>query len=210
MKDKVFSATEKLTMVKQNILDRVDSAWEYISPLFNGFKETSRFLWVLGISTTVGTLIVSLILTGGLLLGMIHQERAAKNTFLVGASIIGVSSIALAIFTVVIMLLAGHGEVFLCRPLCDSPNFQVIGKLFDKPGLVYENETTDGIIDDLLQLSDASSTVTINATLASAINRCEQNEAVYRVFQIDHLMNVSQLLDLHENDDLENEIEVRG
>lgn len=208
MKDRVYSATEKLTMVKQNILDRVDNAWEYVSPLFNGFKETSRLLWLFGISTSVGTLITSLILTAGLLLGMIHEERAAKNAFIIGASIIGMASLALVIFTIMIMLLAGHGEVFLCRPLYDSPNYQVIGKLFDKPGLVYENKTTDGIIDDLLQLLDASSTITINATLASAINRCELNEALYPVFQIDHLMNVSQLLDLHENDDLETEIEV--
>lgn len=208
MRKRVLDATDNLNLVKKNILERIDIAWEYILPLFNQFRDTSKLLWFFCMSTSIGTLIVSLVLMGGLLLGMIHEERAAKNTFIIGASIIGVASIALATFTIVIMLLAGHGEVFLCRPLYDAPNYQVLGKLFDKPGLVYENETTDGIIDDLLQLSDVSSTITINATLASAINRCEQNDAAYPVFQLDHLMNVSQLLSLKENDDLENEIDV--
>lgn len=211
MHETVLTSTNKLTQTVDALIDRVDVAWSHASPLFDQLRDTSHFIWGISLNTALATLVITLVLYGAYFLGITHEERAAKVMFVISAVLISIAGIGLAAFTTFIMLLGGHGEVFLCRPLYDAPNFLVFGKFFDKPGLVYANETTDGIIGDLLQLPDddfiANFTV-INATLASAINRCERNEATYEVFQLARLLNASLVADVYEYDDLENAIEV--
>lgn len=91
----------------------------------------------------------------------------------------------------------------------DSPNYQVFGKLFDQPGWVYENETTNGIINDFLNTPDVDESKLLNITLASAIERCQQNEATFSVFQFERIVNVSHIFDV-EHEKLDKEIEVGG
>lgn len=208
MKTSIQLATRRLTLAINNMLAHVDRAWEQTVPFLNHLKHTSNLIWILGFLTTLVTLIISLILSGGLFLGIIHAERAAKITFIIGATCISFGSIALAIYTIFIMLIGGHGEVFLCRPLYDAPNFQVVSKLFDRPGLVYENETIDGVIGDILYVPDNDKPFALNVSLAKAIDQCERNEPSYSVFRIERLINVSQILDLNEYDELTKEIEV--
>lgn len=205
MFESVVTSTDKLTQTTDSFIHRVGRAWDSISPYFDYIQEKSHFLWGLGLNASLTTLIVTLIIYGAFLLGISHEERAARVTFVLGTVLLSVASIGLAIFTIFIMLIGGHGELFLCRQMYDGPNYQVVSQLIDRPGLLYANETNNGIIFDLLQ--NGNDTIPINTTLAAAITQCERSDATYDVFHLERILNVSKIIDLQEYDDLDDAIE---
>lgn len=207
MQNVVQTNTYHLTTMINNMLDQVARSQERIEPLMERLQKTSDLLWLVSISMGLTILCISLILSVGLLLGIIHEEGGAKITFIVGAVLIAIGSIGLVLFTIAILLAGSHGEVFLCRPLYGAPNFYVFGKLFDKPGWVYENETVNGIINDLLYANENDDVKPLNVTLATAIDQCEQNDATFSVFQFERIVNVPQILDVQEYDKLDEEID---
>lgn len=207
MKTSIQSEGRRLTDALNNMLDELDGVWEQTSPMLDRLKHYGNAVWLTGVSSSLATLIVSLTLSVGLLLGIIHEERGAKIVFLLGATAIGVGSLGLAVFTSAVMLVGGHGELFLCHPLYDAPAFPVVTRLFDRPGLVYANQTVDGIIGDMLRAPDDGGVRSLDVSLASAINSCERNEAAFPTFQLDRLLNVSYLTDYREFEDLDDEIE---
>lgn len=205
MQESVLASTNRLTQTTDSFINHVDKTWDSISPYFNDIQEKSHFLWGLGLNASLTTLVITLIIYGAFWLGISNEERAAKVTFVLGSTLLSVASIGLAIFTIFIMLIGGHGELFLCRQLYDGPNYQVVSQLIDRPGLLYANETNDGIIFDLLQ--NGNDTIPINTTLATAITQCERSDATYDVFQLERILNVSKIIDLQEYDDLDDAIE---
>lgn len=60
-----------------------------------------------------------------------------------------------ALWLVVMMglLVGGHGEVFVCRPLYDQPDYPVITNLVDQPGVLY-NQQRGGFIANVIYGND--------------------------------------------------------
>ncbi|XP_061400004.1 prominin-1-A [Musca vetustissima] len=73
--------------------------------------------------------------------------------------------------------------------------YDMLGKLFDKPGYVYEHEPEVGIIGELLR-PDGVNRPIVNVSLSSAIRGCEKNEASYNVFQLDAFVNTTAISNL--------------
>lgn len=178
-------------------------------PILNRLQDTGDFIWFITFLTATFVLCISLILSLGLFLGIIHAEYAAKLAFIFGGVFITIGSFGLALFATAILLVGSHAEVFLCRPMFSAPNYQVLEKLFDKPGWVYENETVNGIINDSFHSSGIEETNSMNVSLASALDKCEQNQATFSVFHFEHIANLSKILDIQEYNRLEEEIEVK-
>lgn len=124
---------------------------------------------------------------------------------------ISIFSIVLALFAVLCAILGANAELFVCRPLYDAPDYQgelcvfirsprmhintfpsVFSKLLDQPGLV--NETVDEIIGGV-------------SDLPHKMNACERNEATARVFQLNRMVNFSEILDLQAYAELDDEIQ---
>lgn len=204
----VNAATANLAEVIDNMVRKVDLEREHVKPLMQRLQDAGDLLWMVSLSTALIVLCISLTLSVGLLLGIIHAEGAAKVTFILGAVLIALGSFGLAAFTILILLIGSHGEVFLCRPLYDAPNYQVFTKLFDRPGWVYENETINGIINDYFFTDGIEESKRLNISLANAIDRCEANDATFAVFQFDRIVNVSHIFDVQEHIKLDEEIEV--
>lgn len=208
IQDSVRLAMHNLGLTMENMIKKVDNERENIKTIMQRLENVGDLLWSVSVSTTLTVLCISLLLSIGLLLGIIHAEGSAKITFILGAILIAFGSFGLAAFTIVILLAGSHGEVFLCRPLYDSPNYQVFSKLFDRPGWVYENETANGIVNDFLSTPDVNESKHFDISLATAIERCEQNDATFSVFQFERIVNISQIFDVHVHSKLEEEIEV--
>lgn len=208
IQDSIRSATQDLGSMMNGMIKKVNEQQENVKPIMEKLQNVGDLLWTVSLATTLAVLCISLLLSIGLLLGIIHAEASAKITFILGAVLIALGSFGLAAFTIVVLLAGSHGEVFLCRPLYDSPNYHVFTKLFDRPGWIYENETVNGIVNDFLSTPDVDESRMLNITLANAIERCQQNDAVFSVFQFDRIVNISQIFDVQEHSRLEEEIEV--
>lgn len=210
MKDATLASTNALSFSIRAIIDRIDQTWTLTLPVLDDVEEVSHFLWSLSLTTAVIVFIVTLLLFGGLAYGCARSENRARLTFVIAATTISLGCIGLGIFTTFVMLLGGHGEVFLCRPLYESPNFSVLTKLFDRPGLVYGNGTKNGIIADILKPSGTPNGTLFNATLSGALRKCENNQSSFNVFGVEALMNLTEVTELKKYPRLETAIDVRG
>lgn len=210
MKDATLASTNVLSLSIRSIIDRIDITWTHSLPAFDHLEIVSRSLWSWSLLTAVIIFAVTLTLLGGLSYGCAHSENRARVTFIIAAITMSIGCIGLGMFSTFVMLLGGHGEVFLCRPLYDSPNFSVLTKLLDRPGLVYANGTRNGIIADLLKPTGVPLNTTVfNATLGNVLKKCENNQSSYNVFGIEGLMNLTDVIELKKYPSLENAIDVR-
>ncbi len=210
MKDATLASTNALSFSIRGLIDRVDKAWTHSLPVLDDVEDVSRFLWSVSLSTAVIIFIVTLTLLGGIGYGCVRSENRARITFIIAATIMSLGCIGLGMFSIFVMLLGGHGEVFLCRPLYESPNFSVLTKLLDRPGLVYVNGTRNGIIADTIKPAGTPLNRTVfNATLSNALKKCENNQSSYNVFGIEGLMNLTDVTELKKYPSLERAIDVR-
>ncbi|XP_031635257.1 uncharacterized protein LOC116348398 isoform X2 [Contarinia nasturtii] len=205
--DSIQSATHDLGKMINGLIQKVNNDQENVRPLMERLTNAGDLLWSVSLTVSLAVLCISLLMSIGLLLGIIHAEASAKVTFIISAILIAIGSFGLAAFNILVLLAGSHGEVFLCRPLFDSPHYNVFGKLFDRPGWVYKNETNSGIVNDYLNIPEIEDSKLLNITLANAIERCQQNDATFSVFQFDRIVNISQIFDLQEHNALEDEIE---
>ncbi|XP_037024841.1 prominin-1-A [Bradysia coprophila] len=208
MKDATLASTNALSFSVRAIIDRADKTWTLTLPVLDDINDVSHFLWSLSLITAVIVFIVTLLLLGGLGYGCARSENRARLTFIIAATAISLGCIGLGMFTIFVMLLGGHGEVFLCRPLYESPNYSVLTKLLDRPGLVYGNGTRNGIIADILKPSGSPLNATIfNATLSGALKKCENNQSTFSVFGVEALMNLTDVTELKKYPRLETAID---
>ncbi|XP_062559177.1 prominin-1 isoform X2 [Armigeres subalbatus] len=177
---------------------------------FDYYREVGAILWLTGLTATVCTLLVTLILLAALSCGCCHSDNKAGLTLVFGAIVICLSSIALSGFAMIEMLLGAHGQVFICNPLYDEPNYTILGKLIDKPGLIYPVEPQNGIIDEVLRSVDPNKTFSVNISLANAINECQRQKGTFSTFQLDTLLNISSIMDCHSYPHLDHAIDELG
>lgn len=168
MKEAGTVSTRTLSSTIEHLLNESHRFWEILQIIFRKFHKIGIFMWAISISICLLILVVSLILLGALSCGCCHADSKAGITLVFSAITMSLASIILVIFTMFTMLIGGHGEVFLCRPLYDYPSYSMLERLFNKPGLVYEHETTNGIFDNILR-PPGTSTAIFNISLSSVI-----------------------------------------
>lgn len=209
MKDATQLSTKILSSTIRSLVDSIDKTWTVALPLLDNLEDVGYLVWALSLSIALTTFFITGILMGGLSYGCCEVEDRADTTFITGAIFISIGSIALAMVSIIAMLLGGHAEVFLCRSFYDSPNFVVLEKLLDRPGLLLVNTSGTGLIRDLLRPPGVHSNHTsVNATLTNTILKCEQNGPSYQVFQLEGLMNISRVVDIYEYPELMDSIDV--
>lgn len=208
MKDAVVLASKILATTIRSIIDAIDRSWASKTPILDNLEDIGNMLWHFAIVTAIGILFITMMLMCGLSYGCCEAENRAGSTFIIGATSISIGSVALSLFIAFAMLLGGHGEVLLCRPLYDTPDYHLLSNLLDKPGISYANGTTNGIISDLIKPPSYANATPNNVTLAGVLTKCESNGASYHVFQMERLINVSKITDLQEYSELSNAIEV--
>lgn len=203
MKDAAVFASKILATTIRSIIDSIDRSWTTTTPILDNLEDIGNILWNFALISAVFILFITLMLMCGLSYGCCQSENRAGSTFIIGASSISVGSIILSLFVIFVMLLGGHGEVLLCRPLYDTPKYNLLEKLLDKPGIEFKDSTINGSVGDIFRLPNN------NVTLSSVLTKCELNGASYQVFQMEELINVSKITDLNQYPELLNSIEVR-
>ncbi|XP_058830362.1 prominin-1 isoform X2 [Topomyia yanbarensis] len=202
-----FSSTNALSNTINNLVGEVSKTANFSDSLFDYYRDIGEILWWTGLTATICTLLITFLLLGALSCGCCHSDNKAGITLVVGAVIISMCSIALSGFAMVEMLLGAHGHVFICHPLYDIPDYTVLSKLLDKPGMIYSAEPPNGIIEKLLKVADPNRTLSVNIPLASVINECERNRGAFSTFQLEGLINVSSIMDYNSSPYLDNAIE---
>jgi chemotaxis protein histidine kinase CheA len=195
MRNGINETLNRLTVVVKNVLDKIGSAWQKLYPFMDNFTEAGYISWLIGLITCASTLVVTLFLIVPLSCACCHVDNLAGITFQMSACVLSIFSIFLGFFTIFEVLIGAHGEVFVCRALYEEPEYAVVGKLFDNPGIIYKQPLKNGIFTELLTPNDSQSEKAFaNTSLTRALSECENNKSSYSTFQIDNLLDLKNVL----------------
>lgn len=194
MRNGLNETVSKLSLVVRNVLDQIESVWGRMLPILNDFKEAGYISWHIGLISCTSMLVVSLFLLIPVSLACCKVDNLAGTTFLMSASLLSVFSFFLGLVTIFEVLIGGHGEVFICRPFFEKPEYTIIGKLFDNPGIIYSDPPVKGLLSELLVASEHNAGQFSNATLTAALGECELNKSSYETFQFDNLLDLKNVL----------------
>ncbi|XP_035892122.1 prominin-1-like isoform X1 [Anopheles stephensi] len=209
----IHATVSILTQTIGELVEQVNRTANFSDSFFDRYREIGAILWLAGLATTIMTLLVTLILLSALSCGCCHADNKAGITLILGAICICIASLALSGFTMMEMLLGAHGQLFICHPLYNEPEYTVLQKLIDKPGLIYPTEPQYGIIGELLRKAappEAQWSQPVQISLSTALNECEKGHGSYSTFQLDTLLNLTAKLEHRQRPDLERAIESVG
>lgn len=198
--------TRELGFYARRAIYKIDKVWQKILPHFDELNDVAEVIWTLGLVVTVVCLFGVTLFYGALSLGCCCDSPKKSGIALIAACVIlSLISAALAVFATLALLLGGHGEIFLCGPLYDSPNYYILRRLLDQPGLAFKTESEFGVFHDLLMVpgrgEEQHSGRTVAAaledvTLEQVLNDCQDGKrSTFAVFQLGKLVNVSDLYD---------------
>lgn len=198
MRNGLNETVNKLSSVIKHVLDKIGSIWEEVLPVLDKFADAGYVNWLIGLVSCASTLVVTLFLFVPISCACCHVENYVGATFIMSASVISIFSVFLGFFAIFEVLLGGHGEVFICRSLFESPEFTIIGKLFDNPGIIYSHPPVNGILAELLIPSEHNAKQFVNTSLYAVLSQCQDNKSTYETFQIENLLGLENVLN-HEN-----------
>lgn len=203
MRNGLNETVNKLSFTIRHVLDKIGNAWQKILPMIDNFNEAGFLFWLIGLISCASTLVVTLFILVPLSCSCCHIDNLAGITFQMAAWILAIFSTFLGFFAIFEVLLGGHGEVFICRALYEKPDYNVVGKLFDTPGIIYHQPPTNGLLNELL-VSDGKNFA--NTTLTKVLGECEADKSGYYTFNIDHLLDLKNTLNYENYPDLKEAI----
>ncbi|KAH8405087.1 hypothetical protein KR222_000907 [Zaprionus bogoriensis] len=183
-----------LTSTINALLERLQRTWPALQPAYAELKDWADGYWSVGWIAAMLIVWVLLFLLMSYCCFLCEANTKSGVVFFVAVLIICLGSICLSGYGVFSLAVGGNTEVFLCRSLY-AGNYEMLGKLFDKPGYVYAHEPQTGIIGELLRPAGVNRSV-VNVGLGTALRGCEQNQASYNVFQLDAFVNTTKIADL--------------
>lgn len=159
----------KLKSVTKKVVNEIEKVWNKLQPLLLGnLKEAEYINWFIGVVACTSALIVTMFLFAPLTCTCYSLDLAG-TTFAMAACIISTFSIFLGLFTIFEVILGGHGEAFVCRALYESPDYTIIGKLFDKPGIIYSEMSEKGVFSELLLPPEPNAMPFTNTSLSKVL-----------------------------------------
>ena len=200
MRNGLNETMNKLSSVVKNVLHKIGNL--KILPALGKLKEAGYINWLIGLVSCTSMLVVTLFLLIPIISTCCHVENLAGTTFMMAASLLSIFSFFLGIFVIFAVLIGGHGEVFICRPFHEKPEYAIIGKLFDNPGIIYSNAPVNGIFAELLVPSEHNAKQFSNTTLTAALGECESNKSTYDTFQLENLLDLKYILNFENYLDL--------
>lgn len=207
MKDIIHSQTRVFTSTIRSLVDKVDHTWGYIEPFLDDLSKAGMILWIVGLTASSLALAVTLFYILALSCDCCNAKNKARITLIISAIMTSVAAIFLTVFIIFEMIVGGHTELFVCRSFYEAPNYTILSKLIDKPGLIFANEPVNGILGELIKTPEYSyAQAAVNVCISQALNDCEKGKSAFSTFDLDSLFNITTSLDYRNYDSLNNAI----
>ncbi|XP_059478297.1 prominin-1-A isoform X2 [Neocloeon triangulifer] len=148
-----------------------------------GVPEIEEWRWLVGLLTASSVLLIWTVLMSAISCGCCGSERKAGCTLIFALLLLAVLSIALWGVVVMAVVIGGHGELFVCRPLYQEPDFTVITTLFDKPNMFFGNKKP-GLFSNVGYKND-----TLDVPIRTVLAECRDNRPAYETFKLSRVFN---------------------
>ncbi|XP_071442870.1 prominin-1-A-like [Hetaerina americana] len=192
----IEDASRILQNVAKDISIIVDKARGKTLRLVQNVSEVEYWRWITGIGCAVAFLVIWLLILAGVSCGCCGAESKASPTLLIGVILGSVISIVLWVVALTALMVGGHGQVFICRPLYEEPDYVALTRLLDSPGAVIKVRDSGGSGGFFSSLLYGNST--LDVPLRRVLRECRGNRATYPAFQLHQVFNAEEETDHYE------------
>ncbi|PSN43835.1 hypothetical protein C0J52_10084 [Blattella germanica] len=180
---RVEKDTRDARNVTRDLTYKVENGRNQALKIVRGLATFDQWRWSAGLGSALCVLLIWTLLLSGISCGCCGAENRAAPTLLTAVILMSVLSIALWGVALSALLIGGHGEVFICRPLYDEPEYRALTSLVDRPGVLFQNG--GGFFFNLLYRNG-----TIDVLLRDVLQKCKENESTYSTFQLKKVLDL--------------------
>ncbi|XP_046385639.1 prominin-1-A [Ischnura elegans] len=201
----IEEASRTIQNVAKDISIMVDKARGQSVRLVQNVAEVEYWRWITGIVCGVAFTVVWLLILAGVSCGCCGAESKASPTLLTGVILGSLISLVLWAVALAALVVGGHGQVFICRPLYEEPDYVALTRLLDSPGAVIkvrDNGGSGGFFSSLLYGNS-----TLDVPLRRVLRECRGNRATYPAFQLHQVFNAEEETDHYEWKKFRNQID---
>ncbi|XP_075975174.1 prominin [Anticarsia gemmatalis] len=158
--------------------------------LESGLERVQRYefgRWTLMLACIVTFGFVMVLILMAMLCGCGHAKDHGRRTLKVSAVWLCFTSLILWGIVSAVFLISGHAEVYVCHALWDSPQYDTLTALLDRPSPLLGNN--EGVFDAMFRELD---NVTIDVSVKDVLRECEKDRPAYNVFQLDRILDVNK------------------
>ncbi|KAK7793542.1 hypothetical protein R5R35_000383 [Gryllus longicercus] len=177
-----------LDALSRDLGARVEEARERSLRVAEAAADLEYWRYVAAVGAAAAVLLLWALLLGALSCGCCGAEDKARPTLFTWAALLCPLYLALWGGALLALLVGGHGEVFVCRPLFDEPRFDALTALVDRPGVLFQRR--GGFFSNLLYANDS-----LDVPLRDVLRACEQNRPSYPAFRLHQVLDVDAATD---------------
>lgn len=195
MKKKVITHSQLFIQSIKALETTISEAWIQVEPSVNDLTHASYILWLVGLSISFSVSFCILLYMFAFICDSCHWTDKFRLLLIISTIITSLFSVILAFFVIFQMLFGGHAYLFICRPAFETPNFSLLTKLVDNPGLLFASQLSGGFFGELFDFTGKENLPPIDVTISDVINNCQSGKPTYETFDLEKILNLSELLD---------------
>ncbi|XP_047990827.1 prominin-1-A isoform X1 [Leguminivora glycinivorella] len=196
------SAVRILSDMVRHLTAGLHSAVRLFDSALARIQKYEFWRWTILLACVVAVGFVMILVLLALMCGCSNSKELARRTLQVSA--VWMCAVSLVLWGVIsaTFVIAGHAEVFVCRGLWDTPQYQTLSALLDRPSPLLTDKK--GIFDALF--SDLEN-ITIDVSVKDVLRDCEKDRPAYIVFQLDKVLDVNKETSYFEWNQLQMDLE---
>lgn len=172
-----------LDVVTRDLTYKIENSRSQVLQVVQGVSAIEQWRWLTGLGAALSVLLLWILLLSGITCGCCGVAERAAPTLLASVVLMCLFSIVLWALALTALLVGGHGEVFICRPLYDEPDFSALTRLVDRPGVLFQRG--GGFFSNLLYGNS-----TMDVPLRDVLQKCQGNESTYSAFKLKQVFDV--------------------
>ncbi|KAJ9585971.1 hypothetical protein L9F63_020385, partial [Diploptera punctata] len=182
-KEVLDSSIWALDVVTRDLTYKIENARSQALQIVQGVSTIEQWRWFTGLGSALAVLLLWILLLSGITCGCCGSEERAAPTLLTSVVLMCLFSIILWAVALCALLVGGHGEVFVCRPLYDEPGYDALTRLVDRPGVLFQRG--GGFFSNLLYGNS-----TMDVPLRDVLQKCQENGSTYSAFKLKQVFDV--------------------
>lgn len=151
-RENLYQCVQSLEEVSDIFTTSIQSASSHTTKIVDEILEIDQWLWLSTLSTSIAVLLIWTLLLSAVICANCGCEARVAPTIYISIGLVVTFTLGLWIVVSGAMILGGNGDMFLCKPLQDDPNYATLTLLLDHPGLLYQN---GGLFSNILAGNDS-------------------------------------------------------
>ncbi|KDR13206.1 Prominin-1-A [Zootermopsis nevadensis] len=182
-KEVLYDSIWSLDVITRDIAYKSEDARNKVLQIAKEISTIDQWRWFIGFGSAMSVTLVWLLLVYGISCGCCGSQKRATHILLASVVLMCIFSVALWGVALGALFVGGHGEVFVCRPLYDEPEFSTLTHLVDQPSVLFQKG--GGFFSNLLYGNS-----TMDVPIRDVLQKCKKNGSAYSTFRLKQVFDM--------------------